>query len=175
MSGAARPGARRRRALVAGGVVVVALSLAASCGGPGVDESSADAHATAGARLAAAERWWGSADEYEMAFALEDPVPERAARRADLALLRAHALGRAGRGTDALAWLRVAERLEPGARLVELERGRVQDGSVPETIDIGRAIAAYRAYLAAWRSAGAPEAEREEAAEAEARLESLTR
>lgn len=60
----------------------------------------------------AAEGHFGlAADAYARAFALVDPTPANAARRAELARARAEALARSGRAADAAAWRRWADRL----------------------------------------------------------------
>lgn len=134
---------------------------------PGAYKRSADAEAAAG-------RWDAAAAAYGEAFALEDPVPERAAARAWLALRRAWALKRAGRGDDAVAWLRWAERIDPALYPVHLERAMLHDGHIPHLAAPAAALDAYERFLQGWREAGEPEAEAEMAAHARERVAELT-
>lgn len=148
--------------------LAVAAALPAGCGEEAVPdpralEAEGDAYAERGA-------WEEAARSYGLAFALEDPVPERAAVRARVAWRRGMALARAGRGEDARLWLDRALRLDPDLYVVHYELGLLQDGHLPETVDRDTSRDELRRFLAGWERAGKPAAEASVAAEARRRL-----
>ena len=117
--------------------------------------------------------WGRAAERYRLAFAVEDPLPERAKARA-LARLppRPRAGARAaGRGRRALVRPRLASR--PGLYVVHFERGLLHDGRHPETTDRKTARAAFERFLAESERAGSPPADAGVAAEARTALEAL--
>ncbi len=148
------------------------LALAA-CGSSGAESEDPASYKRRGDEAAAAGAWARAAQAYGQAFALEDPVAERAPARAWLALRRAWALKRAGRPEDALAWLRWAERLDAALYPVHFERAMLYDGHVPHLALPEAALSSYRRFLAGWRAAGEPEAEADMVAHAERRRDEL--
>ena len=122
----------------------------------------------------AAEGDWGrAAERYRLAFAVEDPLPERATARAWLAYLRGVALARVPQAEEAGRWFDRALRLDPGLYVVHFERGLLHDGRHPETTDKRAARAAFERFLAASEGAGHPPADPGTVAEARRALERL--
>ena len=123
----------------------------------------------------AAKREWGHATErYRLAFALEDPVPERARARAWLAYHRGLTLARIPLAADAGRWLDRALRLDPDLYVVHFERGLLHDGRHPETADRKTAREAFERFLAESERAGSPPGDGPVAEEARRLLRTLT-
>lgn len=155
------------------------LACVAACGGsgdPGTAASwtrSADDAFALGERLAADPATAGDAvqafreagADYVRAFRFEEPVPERAARRAQLALRIGRAWAAAARlgtqerlrsthGDRALFWFGHALRLQPDLHAALLARARLFDSDIPDVRDLTRALEAYEGYVAAYAAVG---------------------
>lgn len=133
---------------------------------PGALKAEGDAFAAEG-------EWGRAAERYRLAFAVEDPLPERATARAWLAYLRGVALARVPQAEDAGRWFDRALRLDPDLYVVHFERGLLHDGRHPETTDRRAARAAFERFLAASEGAGNPPADLGVAGEARRALERL--
>jgi len=129
-------------------------------------EAEGDAFAERGA-------WAEAAERYRLAFALEDPVPERAAVRARLAWRRGIALARCELGEDAWRWFQRALDLDRALYVVHFELGLLHDGHLPETADRKASRQGFERFLAGWERAGSPKSEAAVADEARRRLEAL--
>ncbi len=126
-----------------------------------------------GDAFAARGEWGRAAESYRLAFAVEDPLPERAKARAWLAYHRGVALARVPQPEDARRWFERALRLDPGLYVVHFEQGLLHDGRHPETTDRRLAREAFHRFLAASTRAGSAPADRAIAEEANRALEAL--
>ena len=126
-----------------------------------------------GDRYAADAEWGRASESYRLAFAVEDPVPERAKARAWLAYLRGVALARVPVAEDAGRWFDRALRLDPELYVVHFERGLLHDGRHPETTDRKASRAAFEAFLTASERAGSPPSDQGIADEARRALQTL--
>ena len=133
-----------------------ALLLVSSCGTEEIP-TAADLRLQ-GEHHAKAGQWLQAAEAYRMAYALVDPVPDRAKVRADLALRRGRALAMAGRASVGSLWLARAQRLDPSRYEVLYDIARIHDGPHPELVDPDRAREYYEHFLKAFAVSGRPAA-----------------
>ena len=155
-------------------VLAIVLLMLGGCGPDAERVPHPKALKAEGDRFAAEGEWGRAAESYRLAFAVEDPVPDRAEARGWLAYLRGVALARVPMPEDAQRWFDRALRLDPTLYVVHFERGLLHDGRHPETTDHGAARAAFERFLAESERAGSPPADAGVAAEARRALKTLT-